>query len=87
MARHNGKVEALTQLMSSINFSPEELRRLRFEAEQGIARHDELEEKVAAETWREVLGRNAACPRHDYGYDYEMYDDLQYMTQRGGKAQ
>lgn len=85
MTRHSEQVRALTQLISSIHFSPEELLRLRFEAERGIARQDELKERVAAENWREVLGRIAACPRHDYGYDYEMYDDSQYMTQREAK--
>lgn len=80
MACHSEQVNALAQLISSINFGPQELRRLRFEAEQGIARQDELKERAGAEWLAEVLDRNTGCPHNDIEYGYEELEELRNLV-------
>ncbi len=58
MSHHDKETFALTELMSSINFSPRELRRLRFEADEGLISHSEADERLATQGFWKWVDRN-----------------------------
>lgn len=84
MPHHGREMLALTDLMSSIQFSPQELRRLRFEADEGLTSHKEAEDRIDSERLRcwtdrnfrfeqELINRNVA---HGRPYrPHSRYDD------------
>lgn len=58
MSHHGKEMLALSDLISSIKFSPQELRRLRFEADEGLTRQSEANEWCVTRRWLKWIDRN-----------------------------